>query len=265
MKTIFDFVKYKKQQKKISMITCYDYSFAQLIESTDIDCVLVGDSSSMLMHGASNTTQSTLSQMDTHTRAVAKGLSKFLISDLPFMSYRKSLSETMNAVEQLMRAGAQAVKLEGGEENAETIRYIVQSGIPVMGHIGLTPQHIHGLGGFKVQGKTQASSDLLLKQAQALEAVGCFAIVIECVPAAVAQRITEALNIPTIGIGAGPETDGQVLVLQDLLGFQTAFKPKFVKCYLNGAMLIQDAINGYVSEVQAHEFPAPEHFYEGNL
>ena len=264
MKTIHDFSRKKMAHEKITMITCYDYTSAKILEQTHIDCVLVGDTVAMLMHGYPNTTHATVAMMSFHTKAVARGLNnKFIIADLPFMSYRQSQQDTMHAVQTLMQAGASAVKLEGAEGNLNTIQYIVESGIPVMGHMGLTPQHIHGLGGLKLQGKNDYAKKQLLQQAKQLQQAGCFAIVLECVPTELAKNISENLTIPTIGIGAGPHTDGQVLVFQDLLGLQTQFKPKFLKQYLKGEELFVASINDYVNEVNTVTYPSVEYAYEG--
>ena len=262
MHNIFEFQKMKMAKEKISMITCYDFTSAKIVDKTDIDCVLVGDSVSMVMHGCHDTTGATLEMMALHTRAVAKGMmNKFIIADLPFASYRKSLSETITAMEVLIRAGAHAVKLEGASGNLDHIRHAVESGIPVMGHLGLTPQHVNILGGFKVQGKDETSQNKLLSDAKLLEEVGCFAVVLECMPAELAEQITNALSIPTIGIGAGLYTDGQVLVMHDLLGLQTAIKPKFLKHYFNGESAFTNSINCFVSEVKEKQYPTVEHSY----
>lgn len=261
MKSILDFIAIKNTQKKFTVVTCYDYSFAKIIDNSDIDCILVGDSAAMVMYGYPDTTHATLDMMVAHTQAVARGSKKFLISDMPFMSYRKSLHDTMCSVEALIRAGAQAIKLEGSTGNLETIQHIVASGVPVMGHLGLTPQHIHTLGGFKLQGKNQSAQELIFQQALLLEKAGCFAIVLECIPAELAQRITAALTIPTIGIGAGLETDGQVLVLQDLLGLQNTARPKFLKTYLNGYEIIQNSLKQFAEEVSLKQYPSIEYSY----
>jgi len=262
MKTVCDFIKKKQIQQKISMVTCYDYTSAKIIENSDVDCVLVGDSAAMVMLGADDTTHATLSEMVMFTKAVRKGLkSKFVTADMPFLSYRKTLSEAMNAVGALIQAGAQAVKLEGANGNLEFIQHIVQSGVPVMGHVGMTPQHVHAFGGFKVQGKTDSTHQAILAQAKKLEESGCFAIVLECVPQKLAQEITTLISIPTIGIGAGCDTDGQVLVFQDLLGLQTDFKPKLAKSYLNGAEVFLNGLNQYVHEVEEGSFPTKAHTY----
>ncbi|KPJ67213.1 MAG: 3-methyl-2-oxobutanoate hydroxymethyltransferase [Coxiella sp. DG_40] len=259
---IIDFQKMKDVNIKISMVTCYDYWSAKIIAETDIDCVLVGDSLAMVMHGHATTIPAKVEIIALHIQAVAKGVqNKFIIGDLPFCSYRKSISETMHAVEKIMQAGANAVKLEGANGTESVINHVVYSGVPVMGHIGMTPQSIHQLGGFCVQGKDQASAETLIGQALRLEKAGCFAIVLECIPNAVAKNITDKLTIPTIGIGAGPNVSGQVLVLHDLLGMYDTFKAKFVKSYINGHALIQNALNEYNKEVKQLQFPSQQHSY----
>lgn len=260
---ILDFYRKKIAHEKISIITCYDYPSACTVAESNIDAVLVGDSVAMLVHGHDTTVTATMDMMVLHTAAVARGLNKqFVIGDLPFLAYRVSLEDTMQNVRRLMQAGAHAVKLEGADEDiCSTIQTITSAGVPVMGHIGLTPQSVHQLGGYKVQGKERKEADALLKQAKALEASGCFAIVLECIPEALATRITKALSIPTIGIGAGVHTDGQVLVWHDLLGLQTEVNPRFAKQFIQGKALLLEAINAYASEVTEQTFPAPEHTY----
>jgi 3-methyl-2-oxobutanoate hydroxymethyltransferase len=200
--------------------------------------------------------------MALHTAAVARlANGKLVIADLPFLSFRKGLVVAMSAVETLMRAGAHAVKLEGVDGNEEIVSHIVGSGVPVMGHIGLTPQSVHKLGGYRVQGRGDGEAEKLLRQAQVLQELGCFAIVLECIPAAVAGRITSDLQIPTIGIGAGSCTDGQVLVLHDLLGLDTGHTPKFVRKYVDGERVVTDALNHYDDDVKAGRFPAAEESY----
>jgi 3-methyl-2-oxobutanoate hydroxymethyltransferase len=244
------------------MVTCYDYTSAAILANTAVDCLLVGDSLAMTMHGYNDTIAATIDMMALHTRAVSRGArDKFIVGDLPFLSCRKSLGENIAAVQALMQAGAHAVKLEGVSGNEEFIRHLVHSGVTVMGHIGLTPQFIHQLGGYKVQGKTDDSAKRLAEEALALEAAGCFSLVLECVPSAVATEISQKLQIPTIGIGAGNGTDGQVLVFQDLLGLNTQFKPKFVKNFLNGAELFTGAINDYTQSVKTGEFPGHANSY----
>ncbi len=259
---IHDFIRCKQRNQKISMITCYDYGFAKIIQGTPIDLILVGDSVAMTVHGYPNTLSATVDMMVMHTQAVVRGApSKFVVGDLPFMSYRKGLKSAMQAVEKIMRAGASAIKLEGCEGNLKLIQHIVESGVPVMGHIGLMPQSVFSLGGYKVQGKDNNSQQKLLEQALALQQAGCFSVVLECVTEEVAQHISEKLTIPTIGIGAGRYVDGQVLVLQDLLGLNSDFKPKFVKTYLSGEQLVSEAINRYHQEVVAEVFPEPKNCF----
>jgi len=262
MITICDFKKKKTAAEKITMVTCYDYTSALILDKSGIDCLLVGDSLAMTMHGFRDTISATAELMALHTAAVSRGAKdKFIVGDLPFLSYRSALNENIAAVRALMQAGAHAVKLEGASGNAEFIAHLVHSGVPVMGHLGLTPQFINQMGGYKVQGKTDESARRILEEALALEMAGCFALVLECVPAAVAKAITKKLKIPTIGIGAGADTDGQVLVFQDLLGLNTEFKPKFVKRFLNGAELFGQALDAYAAAVKTGEFPGHEHRY----
>lgn len=260
---ILDFKKNKQEQRKISMLTCYDYPSACILAESNIDCALVGDSVAMAVHGYETTLMATIEMMVLHTQAVARGLTKqFLISDLPFLSHKISRTQTMEHVKKLLQAGAHAIKIEGADtDTCQTISYLVNAGIPVMGHIGLTPQSIHQLGGYKVQGKSQDQANTLLQQAIDLEQAGCFSLVIECVPQHVAKSITDALCIPTVGIGAGSNTDGQVLVWHDLLGLQPSFNPKFVKKYAQGKKLFLDALNCYAHEVQRINFPTAEHAF----
>jgi len=245
------------------MVTCYDYWSAQIIEKTAVDAVLVGDSVSMVVHGFPSTVHADLDMMALHTAAVSRGIkSKLLISDLPFLSFRRGVSEALHAVERLVKAGAQAVKLEGVWGHEEGVEAIVRSGVPVMGHIGLTPQSVHGLGGFRVQGRDEKTAQDLLRQAERLESLGCFSIVLECVPSALAAAITRSVSVPTIGIGAGPHVDGQVLVLHDLLGMSSDFKPKFLRRFCEGESLLHGALQRYASEVAEGSFPSVEESYE---
>lgn len=261
MKSILDFYQYKKENKKISMVTCYDYTSAKIVNYSNIDCILVGDSLAMTMLGEDSTIPATVEIMAQHIKSVKLGAKdKFIVGDLPFLSYRKSLDASIDAVSQLIKAGAHCVKLEGSLGNLELIKHLVQSGVPVMGHIGLTPQSIHQLGGFKVQGRGDAGK-MLIEQALDLEKAGCFCVVLEAIPNSVAAEITKKLNIPTIGIGAGPDVDGQVLVFQDLLGLNTDFKPKFVRQFLNGAELFTAAFNEFDSSIKNQSFPAIEESY----
>lgn len=244
------------------MVTSYDYWSAKIIEGSAIDCVLVGDSCAMVMHGFPSTVNATVEMIAFHTAAVARALkTKFLVADMPFLSVRKGLEPAMSAVEKLMQAGAQAVKIEGVWGHEDVVRQVVQSGVPVMGHIGLTPQSIHQFGGFKVQGKSEAAARDLLAQARRLEELGCFSLVLECVPAAVAAEITQALSIPTIGIGAGLAVDGQVLVLQDLLGMSDEFKPKFLKHFLAGHATVQQALDRFAGEAREGTYPGEKEIY----
>jgi 3-methyl-2-oxobutanoate hydroxymethyltransferase len=257
-----DFARKKRDGVPISMVTCYDSWSAALIADTDIDCVLVGDSLAMVVYGHDTTLPADIDTMAAHTAAVRRGMpEKFLIGDLPFLSYRKGLEIAVANVAKLMSAGANAVKLEGAAGNLELVRHLVESGVPVMGHLGLTPQSVHQLGGFKVQGRGEEAAARLLEQARALEAAGCFALVLEAVPAELAGEVTAALAIPTIGIGAGPKVDGQVLVLQDLLGVTTAFRPKFVRTWMDGSTLIRNALQAYHRDVTTHAFPNGEESY----
>jgi 3-methyl-2-oxobutanoate hydroxymethyltransferase len=253
----------KTKGNKISMLTCYDYTSAQIINKSSVDMILVGDSAAMVMHGHNSTLPIDVDTMAMHVAAVVKGApDKFIVADMPFMSYRKSLTENMNAVEQLMKAGAYAIKLEGLNGNTELIRHIVDSGVPVMGHLGLTPQSVNTLGGYKVQGKQDAAKEKIKTDALALQQAGCFSVVLECVPASLANEITQSLDIITIGIGAGNDTDGQVLVFQDMLGMSSDFKPKFVRRYLDAEQLFLQAFNAYDADVKAQEFPTVAESYQ---
>ncbi len=244
------------------MVTCYDSNSAQIISETSIDVILVGDSVAMTMHGHQNTIPANIELMALHTEAVSKMVQKqFIVGDLPFLSTRKSISETMNAVEKLMRAGAHAVKLEGLTGQEDHIAQIVAAGVPVMGHVGLTPQFLHQLGGFRMQGRKQEEAQKIATASQRLEDLGCFSVVVECVPERLAQEITETIKIPTIGIGAGPHVDGQVLVWHDLLGLNPSFKPKFVKTYMNAHDEFKRALQTYDSEVKNKAFPTKDHLF----
>lgn len=259
---IYDFKKMKEANQKITMVTCYDYWSAKIIAESDIDCILVGDSLAMVMHGHQTTIPASVDLMTLHVAAVSKGVNnKFIVGDMPFCSYRKDLNTTMHAVEKIMQAGAHAVKLEGVAGNETLIRHIVDSGVPVMGHIGLTPQSVHQLGGFRLQGAKKETAMALKKEAKALEDAGCFSIVLECMPSVLAKEITDSISIPTIGIGAGKDTSGQVLVLHDLLGLNQDFKPKFVKHYCQGFDLIRNALNEFDAEVKTKNFPGSENCY----
>lgn len=252
----------KKSQSKLTMVTCYDAWSAKLIAQTPIDMILVGDSAAMVMHGYQETIPATIDLMAIHIAAVRKGAPKsFVVGDMPFLSYRGSVDKAVESVQKLMQAGANCIKLEGCSGNEAIIQHLVASGVPVMGHLGLTPQSVNTLGGNKVQGREQQAKKQILEDAKNLENAGCFSLVLECVPAELAAQITAHLQIPTIGIGAGPNCDGQVLVLQDMLGLSGDFKPKFLRQYLNGGELIKSALEHYHQDVQTARFPNSEESY----
>jgi 3-methyl-2-oxobutanoate hydroxymethyltransferase len=262
---VLDFQKMKNAGRKISMVTCYDYSSARAVADTNIDCILVGDSLAMVVHGHPTTLSATTAMMALHTASVAKGApAKFIVADLPFLSYRKGLKDAMDSVQELMSAGAHALKLEGVRGHAEIVRHIVNSGVPVMGHLGLTPQSINLLGGMKVQARTDAAVEILAGQARELEEAGCFSLVLECVPSEAARKVTDLLKIPTIGIGigAGASVSGQVLVYQDVLGLNPGFKPKFLRTYANTFEVIQAALNAYDRDVKGGSFPSDSESYD---
>jgi 3-methyl-2-oxobutanoate hydroxymethyltransferase len=259
---IQDFLRAKIECRKLSMITCYDYTFARLLSRSAIDGILIGDSAAMVMHGHSSTLSMTVDVMRIHTEAVVRGASgKFVVTDMPFLSFRKGVAAALDAAHVLMTAGAQAVKLEGVNGHEDVIQRMVQSGIPVMGHLGLQPQSVHAYGGFRVQGRSDDSARAMVRQAAALEELGAFAVVLECVPANLAQEITTALRIPTIGIGAGAGCDGQILVLQDLLGMNLDFSPKFSRRFLDGSCSVLDALARYDAAVKKGTFPSTEESY----
>ncbi len=259
---ILDFNKKKQQGEKISIVTCYDYTSAKILSETSINCLLVGDSVAMTMHGFKDTLSATLSMMEFHTAAVSRGAgNKFIIADLPFLSYRKSLSHSVGAAQTLMQAGAHALKLEGAAGNIKLIKHLTESGVLIMGHLGLTPQFVRAFGGYKVQGKTHEAANQIKEHALMLQEAGCFSLVLECVPNQLAQEISASLTIPTIGIGAGPGTDGQVLVFQDVLGLNTHFMPKFVKTFANGEKQFKESIENFVNAVCTGSFPEHEHCF----
>lgn len=262
MKTVLDFHKMREQGRKISMVTCYDYTSARIVQASSADCILVGDSLAMTMHGHSSTLEADPSLMALHVAAVRKGApDKFIVGDMPYLAHRGSLDRTLEAVSLITRAGAQAVKIEGVDGSEDMIRHIVQSGVPVMGHLGLTPQSVHQFGGFKVQATDPQAAEILMSQARKLENCGVFALVLECVPAHVAATVTHHLSIPTIGIGAGSDCSGQVLVFQDLLGMNIDFQPRFVRRFLNGFELIKGALDKFDAHVKSGEFPNEKERY----
>ena len=261
MNSIVAFRERKGSGDKLTMVTCYDATMARLVAQTDIDAVLVGDSVAMVVHGHPTTIPADLDMMVAHTSAVARSLGdKLLVADMPFLAHRRGTADAVDAAGALMKAGAHAVKLEGATGNAEVVDHLVHSGIPVMGHVGLTPQFVNNFGGFKVQGRTEAAADAVVADAQALEAAGVFSMVIEGVPSPLGARITEHVSVPTIGIGAGPDCDGQILVIYDLLGL-TERVPRFVRKFGPGADLVTKAIGDYIAVVKDGAFPAEPESY----
>ena len=254
----------KERGEKVTMLTAYDYSMAKLIDEADINMILVGDSLGMVMLGYEDTLSVTMEDMVHHTRAVARGAKNALVvADMPFMSYQASVYDAVCNAGRLMKEGrAQAVKLEGGREFAGHIRAITDASIPVVAHLGLTPQSLNAFGGFKVQGKSEAAARKLLEDAKIVEEAGAVAVVLECVPAKLAELVTEKLHIPTIGIGAGAGCDGQVLVYQDMLSMFGDFKPKFVKRFGEVGALMKEAFQKYSEEVKSGAFPAQEHTFK---
>ncbi len=261
--TVKTFLRMKKSQEKIAVLTAYDFFTARIMDKIGIDCILVGDSVNMVFYGAKTTLSIGMEQMIYHTQAVSSACERaMIVGDMPFLSYQTSEAEAIrNAGRFLKEGGAQGVKIEGGTEMIRIVEGVVQAGIPVMGHIGLTPQSIHKFGSFSVQGKDQKNKDYLIKSAQALEDAGCFSIVLEAIPSDLAKTISQSLKIPTIGIGAGKFCDGQVLVVNDILGLFEDFKPKFVRRYANLGEEIQKACQKYLEDVKSGEFPSEEESY----
>ena len=254
----------KERGEKVTMLTAYDYSMAKLIDEAGINMILVGDSLGMVMLGYEDTLSVTMEDMIHHTSAVARGAKQALVvADMPFMSYQTSVYDAVVNAGRLMKEGrAQAVKLEGGREFADHIKAITAASIPVVAHLGLTPQSLNAFGGFKVQGKSEAAARKLLEDARIVEEAGAVAVVLECVPAKLAKLVTEKLHVPTIGIGAGADCDGQVLVYQDMLSMFGDFKPKFVKRFGEVGSVMKEAFQNYSDEVKAGTFPAPEHTFK---
>ena len=252
--------KMAESREKFTVLTCYDAIFAMVLENAGVEVLLVGDSLGNVLQGKSTTLAVTLDDMVYHTRCVAQGSSKaFIMADMPFGSYQISPEQAFENAARIMTAGAHMVKIEGGQIMADTIRFLTQRGIPVCAHIGLTPQSIHQLGGYKLQGNSQQSAQQLLEDAQILEKAGAGLLVMEVVPATLASKITESLSIPTIGIGAGPHCSAQVLVLHDMLGLYSGKKPRFVKDFMSGADSIQAAVSSYIAAVKTGQFPGQEH------
>jgi 3-methyl-2-oxobutanoate hydroxymethyltransferase len=261
--TVQTLAKMKAAGAKIAMVTAYDATFARLVDQGGADVILVGDSVGMVVQGQASTLPVTMEEMIYHCRSVARGAERAqVVGDMPFMSYQAALDEGVrNAGRLIKQGGAEAVKLEGGAEHAPLVERLVRIGIPVMGHVGLTPQSVHAMGGFRVQGRSEAQAARILADAVALDEAGCYAIVLEGMPRDLAARITANVRCPTIGIGAGLECDGQVLVCYDLLGMDESFRPKFVKRYDNLAVRIRTAVESYVNEVRSGRFPDEEHSF----
>lgn len=263
-KTVTTFYKKKETKDKITMLTCYDYSTACFLAKSDLDSILIGDSLGMVFQGREDTLSVTIDELIYHTRAVRRGAPDiFIIADMPFLSYHVSPEKAVeNAGRFIKEAGANAVKVEGGAEMVQTIEAMTAAKIPLMGHLGLTPQSINMLGGFKVQGKSEEQARQLLNDAKALENAGAFAIVLECIPEKLAKVITDSIGIPTIGIGSGVVCDGQVLVINDILGMYPEMSPKFVKVYANVGGEIEKGVNNFLDEVKSGAFPGKEHSYK---
>lgn len=256
MTNVRDFAAAKASQRRIVMVTAYDASTAKLLADSSVDCLLVGDSVMMVIHGERDTLGATVELMALHTRAVARGApGKFIVADMPFLSVRKGITHALDAAAALLRAGAHAVKVEGVRGHADVIRHLVDSGIPVMAHLGLQPQSVHALGGYKVQAREPVSAGQLREDAAAAEAAGAFALVLECIPRPLAAAVTRDLRIPTVGIGAGSHCDGQVLVLHDLLGLDPNFRPKFARKFADGAAVFRRGVEAYAAAVRKGRFP----------
>jgi len=262
--TIQDFLSKKKDNKKITMLTAYDYPFARIVDEAGVDAILVGDSLGMVVQGLENTLPVTMDEMIYHTKIVSRGAGNcMVIGDMPYMSYQTGIADAVkNAGRFLKEAGAAAVKMEGGTEICDHIRAMTKSDIPVMAHIGLTPQSIHRMGGYKVQGKTDEAAKRLIEEAHTVEDAGAFSLILEAIPMKLAKKITKELSIPTIGIGAGPHCDGQILVLHDVIGLFERFVPKFTKQYLNIKVDAVKALQKYKAEVEKGVFPSEEQSFK---
>ena len=265
--TVMDFKKYKEEGRMFSYVTGYDYTMASIIDQSDCEVILVGDSLGMIMLGYDGTTEVTMDEMIHHIKPVVKGApNTFIVGDMPFGSYNVSIENAIENANRIYKeTGCDCIKLEGGTEMAETVKAIVKGGIPVMGHIGLTPQTAGSLGGFKVQGNTPEGAQKILEDALALEEAGAFSIVVECVPSGVAKALKEKLSIPVLGIGAGPHVDCQVLVTQDLLGMYGDFQPKFVKQFANIRQTMIDGLNTFHAESVSGEFPTKEYSFNAKV
>lgn len=261
--TIPTFKKMKGRGEKIAMVTAYDATVARLVDTAGVDMILVGDSLGMVIQGYDTTLPVKLEDVIYHTACVARSVRRpLVVADLPFLSYQVSPTQALLASGRALKeGGAQGVKLEGGMEMVDTVRHLTGSGIPVMAHLGLKPQSIHAMGGYKIQGRDRVTGARILEEAQAMQAAGAFSIVLEGVAIETAREVTEAVNIPTIGIAAGPHCDGQVLVIYDLLGMNPDFNPNFLKKYMDGHKLVTDAVKRYISEVREGTFPTEEHAF----
>lgn len=261
--TVKTFLKMKQRGEKIAVLTAYDFFTAKILDDIGIDSILVGDSANMVFYGAKDTLSISMDQMIYHTQAVSKAAKRALvIGDMPFLSYQTSVSDAiLNAGRFLKEGGAHGVKIEGGLEMKDTVKRLIEVGIPVMGHIGMTPQSIEKFGGYSVQGKDEKKAEYLLESAKALEDAGCFSIVLECIPRELAKKISSTLKIPTIGIGAGIDCDGQVLVVNDILGLYEEFKPKFVRRYTELAKEMRKACKNFIDDVKTKKYPSEEESY----
>jgi 3-methyl-2-oxobutanoate hydroxymethyltransferase len=261
--TVKSFIKFKQRGEKIAILTAYDFYTARILDQIGIDSILVGDSANMVFYGSATTLSITMDQMIYHTKAVSQATKRALvIADMPFLSYQASISEAIsNAGRFLKEGGAGAVKIEGGLEMADTVKRIIEVGIPVMGHIGLTPQSINRFGGYVVRGKSEEERKYLIESARVLEEIGCFSVLLESIPKKLALEITESLKVPTIGIGAGVSCDGQVLVINDILGLFEDFQPKFVRRYAHLGSEIKKACQDFLNDVKSGKFPSDEESY----
>ncbi|MFQ5935846.1 MAG: 3-methyl-2-oxobutanoate hydroxymethyltransferase [Acidiferrobacterales bacterium] len=263
--TIASLAAMKRAGEKITSLTAYDYSFAYLLDRAGIEVIIVGDSLGMVLQGLENTLPVTLNDVIYHTRCVARGCQRaWIVADMPFMTYQVNREQAIvNAARAMQEGRAHMVKLEGGEQIVDTVRFLTERGVPVCGHIGLTPQAVHQLGGFKIQGRDSESAARLRADAQALQDAGAGILILEAMPSTLASKISAELNIPTIGIGAGPHCDGQVLVLHDVLGIYPRPSPKFSKDFMEGQSSIENAVKAYIAAVRSAEFPGPEHSFDG--
>jgi 3-methyl-2-oxobutanoate hydroxymethyltransferase len=259
MRNLLDFSRARREGRPIVMVTAYDAPMARIVAASEADAILVGDSAAMVVHGLPSTVHATLEMMVLHTAAVRRGApDRVVVADLPFLTFRQGRETAVRAAGALMQAGATAVKLEGVTGHEDVVAHLVGSGIPVMGHLGLTPQSVNQLGGYRLQGRSEAEAARLLAEARRLEELGAFALVLECVPSALAAEVTHALTVPTIGIGAGADTSGQVLVINDLLGLDPDFRPRFARRYRDGYGDILAALNAFARDVRGTRFPARE-------